>query len=69
MDLILPTAGRPALPADLLPRKEYLRIYLYELADAGHLSRAHADAIVDGHGKVPDSLPAPARAFIVAYLS
>ena len=41
-------AARPAAPPVVLPLTENLRIYLYQLADAGHLSRDQADALVAG---------------------
>ena len=47
-------AARPAAPPVVLPLTENLRIYLYQLADAGHLSREQADALVTG-------LPLPAE--------
>jgi hypothetical protein len=51
-------------PETRLPLAENLRIYLYQLADAGHLSRDQADALLAGEvllDELPDLPAGPAH--------
>jgi hypothetical protein len=56
-------------PPVLLPQAAYLRVYLYELADAGQLSRADADALLAGDEQPLALLDAQQMAFVLACLA
>lgn len=56
-------------PPVLLPLTGYLRVYLYELADASQLSRADANALLAGDEQPLALLDTQQQAFVLACLA